>query len=333
MGNIAYIGGTGVPHGTFEDEFLTHKACSEWWYSTGYLSDAAQNLYSFQFTLARIRLTGVPFHMLLTALTDIGQKKHYYAQHQAFFGKNIESGLAGTSFGELAQIRYSPDQNSSFGGMELSMRAKEYTLNLRMRAQKAPVWHCEDGMLRMGIPDDPKEVTYYYSLTNLSADGVLELDGNALPVAGKAWFDRQGGTCRLTNPLTNWEWFSFRFFDDEELMLFSFPRTGYADGTYIKEDGTYRRVTDYQIEPLGYYTEPRTKYRFSCGWRVRIPGVKEEEYLVRPLADGQFNVFFFELLAEVVSRAGERVGYCVVELLPGARNKRIKPWLALKRQG
>ncbi len=33
---IQYTGGSGVPHKTVEDEFLSHKGCSEWWYTTGY---------------------------------------------------------------------------------------------------------------------------------------------------------------------------------------------------------------------------------------------------------------------------------------------------------
>jgi predicted secreted hydrolase len=332
MGRIVYTDGTGVPHKSFEDEFLTHKKCSEWWYVTGYLEAENKNLFSFQYTLAKIKVWGIKFHMLLTAVTDIGAQKHYYAQYQDFSGKTVTSDPKETTFGDLAGIRYSPNENSVLGDMVLSMKAKEYDLKLNMRAQKAPVWNCEDGKLQMGILGDPKQVTYYYSLTNLSADGILVLNGKKQAVQGKAWFDRQGGTCKLTNPLTNWEWFSLRFFDGEEIMLFSFPRTGYADGTYIRQDGTYQRANDYQIEPLDFFTEPHTKYRFSNGWRVSIRKVKEEEYLIRPIVDGQFNVFFFELLAEVVNKEGKRVGYCVVELLPGARNKRIKPLLAFKRK-
>lgn len=332
MGKITYTDGIGVPHKSFEDEFLTHEKCSEWWYATGYLEDETKNLFSFQYTLAKIKLWGVQFHMLLTAVTDIGAQKHYYAQYQDFSGKNITGELKETAFGDLASIRYSPNENSTLGDMDLFMKAKEYDIKLNMSAQKAPVWNCEDGKLQMGILNDPKQITYYYSLTNLSADGILVLNGEKHAVKGKAWFDRQGGICKLTNPLTNWEWFSLRFFDDEEVMLFSFPRTGYTDGTYIRRDGTYQRVNDYRIQPLDFFTEPNTRYKFSDGWRVNIKNVKEEEYLIKPISSGQFNVFFFELLAEIVNQEGRRVGYCVVELLPGARNKRIKPLLALKKK-
>ena len=37
--------------------------------------------------------------------------------------------------------------------------------------------------------------------------------------------------------------------------------------------------------------------------------------------DGMFNVFFFELMADIKDEDGNLLGYCVVELLPGVRNK------------
>jgi predicted secreted hydrolase len=268
--------------------------------------------------------------MLLTALTDLQTGQHYYAQYQAFFGKHITANLRETSFDDRASIRYTPNATSAFGEMYLAMHADEYDLHLSMHAKKAPVWHCADGTLQMGILNDPKQITYYYSLTNLHVDGVLRLNGKEHRVSGKAWFDRQGGPCRLTNPLTNWEWFSFRLFDEEEIMLFSFPRTGYRDGTYIRGDGSAQRLNEYEIEPLSYVNDPATGYSFSSGWRITMVGGKAKEYLVQPVMKGQLNLFFFELLADVIDTDGNRVGYCVVELLPGARNKRIKPWLALK---
>ncbi|MDR1536654.1 MAG: hypothetical protein LBU32_01420 [Clostridiales bacterium] len=46
-----------------------------------------------------------------------------------------------------------------------------------------------------------------------------------------------------------------------------------------------------------------------------------KKYDISPKADGMFNVFFFELLAEIIDADGKLVGYGFVELLPGVRNK------------
>ena len=229
---IQYTSSPGIPHKSMAEEFLCHKNGSEWWYCTGYLSDELGKEFSFQFTLARVRIYGVQFNILMTALTNIETGKHYYEQKPIFFGKNvvITPGMIGLD--ENAHIIFKGND------LDLSMAGENYQLELAMKATKAPVWHCDNGILKMGV-DDPKERTYYWSYTNLAASGTIRLGEKEYRVRGKAWFDKQGGTYTLTSRWTNWEWFSLQFFDNEEIMLFSFPQDDYQDGTYIKKDGQY----------------------------------------------------------------------------------------------
>jgi len=112
-----------------------------------------------------------------------------------------------------------------------------------------------------------------------------------------------------------------RFFDDEEAMLFSFPQDNYQDGTFIDKSGNSKRLNDYKITPLGF-TEAGGK-KFSFGWKVEIKGVKDQEYTIIPKMDGQLNLTYYELLADIKDKAGNIVGYCVVELLPGVYNEKI----------
>ena len=156
------------------------------------------------------------------------------------------------------------------------------------------------------------------SYTNLVASGHLTLENKKYKVTGKAWFDKQGGTYTLTSRWTNWEWFSIRFFDNEEVMLFSFPQDGYQDGTYIDHTGSCQRLNEYVITPLGLTAAGGKK--FSFGWTVEMPGVKDGYYTIVPKIDGQLNLFYIELLADIKDRDGRDLGYCVVELLPGVYN-------------
>ena len=180
----------------------------------------------------------------------------------------------------------------------------------------------------MGLPDDPIQRTTYYSYTNLPSEGTLTVQDKSgqdreLEVVGKSWFDRQWGPFRLIDSDSHWEWFSLRFFDDEEIMLFSFPQTSkgnYKDGTYIGIEGLTKRVQNYEITPHKF-VKAGANYTFSFGWDLEMPGIKEEKYVIRPLSEGQFNAAYFELLAEIVNSTNERVGYCFVELICGARNK------------
>ncbi len=329
MKNIQYTTSPGVPHATMDEEFLTHRKGAEWWYNTGYLSDESGRLFGFQFTLAKIKVYGIKFHMLLTSLTDFETGKHYYEQKTAFFGKGVIISANRIAFGNVAEIVFSKNEVASKGQMELRMTGKNYSLNVHMNAIKPPVWHCEDGILKMGLINDPKQTTYYYSYTNLASTGKLTLDGKEFNLTGKSWLDKQGGIYTITNRYVNWEWFSMRFFDNEEIMLFCFPQDNYYDGTFIDKFGKYRRLNNYAIEPLGF-TEAGG-YKFSKGWKLKMKGVKEEEYTITPKIDGQFNLFFFELLAEIKNKNGQLVGYSVTELMPGVYNKKLQSLRAFKR--
>jgi len=295
-----------------EEELLCHKNGSEWWYCTGFINDESGKLFSFQFTLARVRIYFVQFHILMTALTDFENNKHHYAQQPIFFGRNVTITPEKVGLHDIAEIKFST------GELKLTMSGDDYSLSLEMNPVKSPVWHCDDGVLKMGV-DDPKETTYYWSYTNLGTSGKLVLKNREYKVSGKAWFDKQGGTYTLTSRWTNWEWFSMRFFDSEEVMLFSFPQDNYQDGTYIEKSGNFRRLNDYKITPTGFTEVGGNK--FSCGWNVEMKGIKDDEYTIIPKIDGQLNLFYFELLADIKDKTDKNVGYCVVELLPGVYNE------------
>ena len=94
-----------------------------------------------------------------------------------------------------------------------------------------------------------------------------------------------------------------RFFDNEEVMLFSFPQSHYQDGTFISKDGKYKRLNDYDIVPLGF-TEAGG-HKFSLGWKVKMKDVKDEEYTIIPKMDGQLNLTYYELLADVKDKKGD----------------------------
>jgi predicted secreted hydrolase len=211
--------------------------------------------------------------------------------------------------------------------MILTARHKDFSLDLQLDYGKGAFWHCDNGVLRMGL-DAPKESTIYYSYTNMPTTGTMILNGKKTAVNGKSWFDKQCGTYHLLNRMTHWEWFSLRFFDDEEMMLFTFPQSNYQDGTYISKDGTANRLTDYTVKPLDFVTSNGNKY--STGWTLSVTGLKEEEYTITPLMKGQVNLGYYEQLAWIYNHNGEKVGVCFVELLPGVYNEKFSMMLFKK---
>jgi len=292
-------------HGDFNEEWPPHKKVSGWWYITGYLSDPKhpEHIYSYQYTLLRARIYGVTSTVLQLAFTDFATGKHFFKQRFSLRERKFFVDENNIQFPPLAHLQRGED------GISLTMQTDEFSLNLNLDYGKGAFWHGDDGVLVMGLPDDPVQRTVYYSYAG---------EKITLNVTGKSWFDRQWGPYKLVNPATHWEWFSLRFFDDEEVMLFAFSQHPYYDGTYIDKAGNRQLVRNYSykekelVEVDGFV--------FSKGWDLTLPGIKEEHYEIRPIMDGQMNLAYFELLAEIINPHGERVGYCFVELLPGVRN-------------
>jgi len=301
--------------GSFAEEWLAHKKCQDWWYCTGVVNDGEGRLYSYQFTILRLYVFGLRPYMLMLALTDFTRGKHYYYQTISPSSKQFTLTPDEVAYGGMARAV------KNEGGMALTIRHSRFALDLALDYGKGAVWHCDDGKLIMGAGVG-KYTTQYYSYPNMPTRGTLTLDGKTREVQGKTWFDKQYGPFPLLNRFTHWEWFSLRFDDGEEAMLFSFPQDDYRDGTYIRRDGGYERLRDYSIEATGFvYPDGSTQY--ACAWQVHLPGVKEEAYTIKPLLAGQMNMGYYELLAGVYNAAGEQVGFSFAELLPGARNEKF----------
>ncbi|HWS30681.1 MAG TPA: lipocalin-like domain-containing protein [Clostridia bacterium] len=313
----------GAGHGNFEEEWGVHKHCSEWWYLTGYFYDGAGHMYSCQFTMLRVKLLFFRPYIIMLALTDFETQKHYYFQNITLSVRDITIDEHTVAFGKTAAAQ------KQANGMRLTVDHKDFRLDLTLGYGKGAIWHCDNGLLQMGV-GGPKQTTVYYSYTNMPVFGTLELSGERKAVRGKAWFDKQGGPYGLIDRRCMWEWFSLRFFDEEEMMLFSFPQSNYCDGTYIRASGSHERLCDYTITPTDFvYPDGQTKY--SAAWEISVPGLKDEAYTVTPLLKGQMNMGYCELLAGIYDRQGEQVGLCFAELLPGVYNKKF-PFTLLKRR-
>ncbi|MEA4913639.1 MAG: lipocalin-like domain-containing protein [Christensenella sp.] len=306
-------------HKGFAEEWGLHKKSSEWWYATGVLHDEAGKLYSYQFTLLRIRAAFLRPYILMLALTDFETGRHRYRQRITLSTKGIEILPERLRFGADVLL----EKHAEF--MRLRVSEPDFSLALDLVYGKGAVWHCDNGALRMGV-DRPDQTTLYYSYPNMPTQGEITLDGKTMRVSGKTWFDKQGGPYALLKPETHWEWFSLRFFDEEEMMLFSFPQDDYRDGTYIRKDGSYERLQSYEIKAMSFITT-EGNLTYANAWKVHVPNRKQEQYEIRPLIAGQMNLGYYELLAGIYDNSSELVGHCFVELLPGARNRKFSTQL------
>jgi len=307
-------------HGSFNEEFPPHENTNGWWYVTGYLreANAPEKMYSFQFTQLDIRgMLGIPLYVLQLAMTDLQSGEHQFEYYIEPAGIN--------AYANSDTVAFQPRSLLTRGdaGIDYVAQMNKAEIRLHFDYGKGAVWHGDNGVLVMGSPDDPVQRTVYYSYTNMPTTGQITFINDAneqtvVQVDGKSWLDRQWGPYRLTDAQSSfWEWFSLRFFDDEEIMLFAFPQHPYLDGTYVDASKNTRRVRDYTYTPTDYVEANGTCYSF--GWDLTMPGIKEGHYRIVPLVDGQFHLNYFELMASVINDNGDLVGYAFVELLPGIR--------------
>ncbi len=298
----------------FEKDWGLHKKCKEWFYATGVLFDEEGNMYSYQYTLLHIYFGLFTLVAPMIAFTDYTNKKHHYKQAPTLKKNNLIVTSNEASFKGVASAVKSAD------GITIKAKNSFFDLNVFCEYGKGAFWHCDNGKLQMGILGE-KQTTLYYSWTNMPTKGTVIIDGKKIELKGKTWFDRQGGTYSLVNPKTHWEWFSLRFFDDEEVMLFTFPQDNYFDGTYITKDNKSSRLNNYEIKSTK--TTIFNDLKWSSGWTINIP-IKEKDYLIEPVQEGHMNLGYFEQLCYVKNKNGIIVGYCFAELLPGVLNKTAK---------
>ena len=299
---------------SFDREWGLHQGCNEWWYCTGTLRTEEGLDFSYQFTLVEVgSLPVVSPNVIMIALTDMQTGQHRYMQNMRLFKHQMTIEEDRLQFDTRAKL------NKTAEGIDLKLNHKSFSLDLHLDYGKGAFWHCDKGKLFMGSEGNPRNTTLYFSYPNMPTTGWLDLDGRKHKVDGKTWFDKQGGTFNMVDPRTHWEWFSLRFYDDEEMMLFAFPRMAYYDGTYIDKEGKGARLNHYEIKTLRTITHSGKKW--SAGWELTVPGLKDEHYWITPIHEGNINFAYFEELCTIKNGRGEQVGLCFVELLPGVHNK------------
>ena len=159
-----------------------------------------------------------------------------------------------------------PDEAAAAGVPSLS-------LGLTLSSRKPPALHDRDGWIDFG----PGGGSYYYSRTDMAAEGVLTMGDATYDVDGTGWFDHQWGDF-ISVGGGGWDWFAVNLEDGTDLTL-SLVRD--ADGTYpliygtlVAPNGTTRHLErdEFQVTTTGSWTSPKTGAVYPSGWSIAIPG-------------------------------------------------------------
>ena len=106
-------------------------------------------------------------------LTDLQKNSYLFKQTvQLRRKKNIGADSNKVTFGPFTTLSKEEKQ------LLLNMTTIDFDLDVILQKGKGAFWHCDNGVLAMGLPNDPKQRTVYYSFTNMPSEGKLTIKDN-----------------------------------------------------------------------------------------------------------------------------------------------------------
>lgn len=256
---------------------------TEWWYYTGNLTSSNGHHFGFELTFFRqaVSRNSAPstdwtvkdLYLAHLALSDSDGRQFYYSERVNRAGP----GIAGVSASAARIWNGNWQVQWKDAGQDLEATEERFQLELKLRSEKPPVLHGEEGLSQKSAGTG--HASYYFSLTHLDATGEVVLNGERFSVSGLAWMDHEFFTQQLQPDQVGWNWLSIQLSDNTELMLFHLRRKDgsvdpYSAGTYIDGNGksTHLRNEDFTLQPTGKaWTSPVTRGSYPMAWKVVVP--------------------------------------------------------------
>lgn len=263
------------------DHFDHPEFRTEWWYYTGNLHSRDGHRYGFELVFFRQgqqrgelanpsawRIDDL--YLAHLALTDIdGRRFRYYKRLN-----RAGPGIAGIDFDQRRIWNGNWETRWDRESQTLSAVADGIRLSLRLAPRKPAVIHGENGVSQKA--EGAGKASYYVSFPLLDTEGTV----NGTPVTGSAWMDHEWFSNQLEPTVQGWDWFSVQLVNNTQFMLFQLRRKDgsidpYSSGTYIAADGraTHLKRSDFELQPLEFWTSPKTHARYPARWRITIPSL------------------------------------------------------------
>lgn len=281
----------------FPRDGFPHDTIIEWWYFNGHLTDGDGNEYAFMDCLFKAK----PNKVKLPFLKKVPLKN-------TFFAHSLLSDIKNNRFYSSVQPLSIPSKDSfskplffvnyahpSLGGYlnyeieeidEFKYRIKSEFFDLILASTKKPLLEGGRGFLDLN-----SKQTFYYSLTNLTAEGYITVNGKRIKVKGKSWMDHQWADVPYSKD--KWSWFSIQLDNNTEMVCFEYGTK--AKKSYLASisyaNGRVAHATDLSLTPLGsVWKSKRTGAEYPLSWRIQIPS-KRIDLVVNPLMKKQEIIF------------------------------------------
>ncbi len=277
---------------TFPADHGSHPGFkTEWWYFTGNLRDTRGDEFGYQLTFFRqgvippardlpegSRFIQRDMKFAHFAVSSIAEKKFHH------FQKVARGAFGEAGFDKGSVIAWIDDWSCERTGLHsFRLKASGDGVRIDLEASSAtpPVLHGENGLSRKSSGEG--RASHYYSLPRMHTTGTIEIDGSTREVQGLTWFDHEWATNQLDSHQSGWDWFSLQCDDGSDLMLFqirtnSGGRDPFSSGTWIDASGkqVHIRKQDFELEPVEWWTSPKTKAKYPIAWKIRIPSLSIE---------------------------------------------------------
>jgi predicted secreted hydrolase len=265
-----------------------HDFVVEWWYFNGHLKDKYGKKYSFMDCFFKVDVSKVNIphlaphlikdvfkkgeyvHFAHSVVSDITNKKNY---------KEIQniSLVSHDSFKkDLLYINY---KNAHIVGDNLNgeiveiapndFHIRNKNLDLILRSNKKSL--LEGGHGYVGTPENG---SYYYSFTDMSVVGSININGEDVEVSGKAWMDHQWANTTYKGKKDKWIWFSFQMDNGSEIMCVEYDKEGGTDilVDIIDKDEFQAQYKNAKITPGNkFFKSKQTKSKYPLSWKIEIP--------------------------------------------------------------
>lgn len=287
-------------------DHAAHRGASiEWWYFSALVHDRAGTPYSVFFTLFAGSGGLVPVSQVLNLRTG------------ALVGHDEEAAFGSVGTGGVDVTAGHARLRLAGGAWSFGVTTPRFAVALVQRPTKPYVVHGDRGRIRQG----PGATSSYYSSTRMGATGTLRVAGKTSAIRGESWFDHQWGAFRDDPRAFEWQWFSCRFADRTELMLYQFvdrrthrPLPALAAGTFVARGGDATHLRAFAARP-GPRVLRAVGHAWPLDWRLAAPALHLEESLRALVPDQLVRNSIVPTFWEGAARAtGTRAGTCFVEL-------------------
>jgi predicted secreted hydrolase len=290
------------------DHYGHSQASIEWWYFTALAKDESGTPYTVFFTLFSSQGGLVPVSQVVNLASGV------VVGHS----EDIAVGKVGASSFDLkagdARLRYKLASNT----WSFAVASADFAVSLTQRPLKPYALH---GLGTGLINQSYAGPSHYYSSTRMAATGTLRTGAQTIALTGQSWFDHQWGSFGNDPRAFNWNWFSCRFDNGTELMLYQFldrttgqPLTAFKNGTFVAKNGKTTHITDFAAT-AGTRTLDAAGRNWPLDWTLNVPSLSLSETVRAIVPDQLVRNTLLPTFWEGASRAtGSRGGTCFVEL-------------------